>query len=118
MNENENMSESPATDVVTPGQQVADDVPEVLKSSTENVTDANVAMLLERIEELSRRVGEAEQRVSEAEQRGYTRGRNESIERLMARPGVFESLQDDGAVDADMSEVMILNNLRPSVWDR
>lgn len=53
--------------------------------------------------------------IAEAELRGYMRGRNERIEQLM-HP--VESPADDG-VDPDPdrpSEVLILNNLRESVW--
>lgn len=51
--------------------------------------------------------------IAEAEHRGYMRGRNESIEQLMHS---VESPADDG-VDRDRpSEVLILNNLRESVW--
>lgn len=51
--------------------------------------------------------------IAEAELRGYMRGRNERIEQLM-HP--VESPADDG-VDPDRpSEVLILNNLRESVW--
>jgi hypothetical protein len=62
-----------------------------------------------------------ERLVAEAEERGYLRGRNESIAELMKRPGMFERADADSMSDstdsAGSSEVMILNNLRPSVWD-
>lgn len=51
--------------------------------------------------------------IAEAEHRGYMRGRNESIEQLM-RPA--ESPADDGINRDRPSEVLILNNLRESVW--
>ena len=49
--------------------------------------------------------------LAEAEHRGYVRGRNESIEKLMAP----QPAPDPAA--ASEREVLILNNLRPSVWD-
>lgn len=62
-----------------------------------------------------------ERLVAEAEERGYLRGRNESIAELMKRPGMFERADADSMSDSadsvGSSEVMILNNLRPSVWD-
>lgn len=52
-----------------------------------------------------------EQLIAQAEQRGYLRGRNENIEALMHQ-------SDTPARDEPQpsSEIMILNNLRPSVW--
>lgn len=46
--------------------------------------------------------------VTEAERRGYLRGRNERIERLMAQPGVWEEPK---------SGPTILNRPRRSIWD-
>lgn len=55
--------------------------------------------------------------VAEAEERGYLRGRNERIEELMKRPGVFEpSAEERSGGDRQKPEVMILNNMRHSVW--
>lgn len=65
------------------------------------------------------KVSEIEALVAQAEERGYLRGRNESIERLMHQPGILERepwrRETSGQTD---SEPMILNNLRVSIWDR
>lgn len=55
--------------------------------------------------------------VAEAEQRGYLRGRNESIESLMSSPGMYEHSAGESQRLPSSNEVLILNNLRPSVWD-
>ncbi len=47
--------------------------------------------------------------VDEAERRGYLKGRNEQIERLMASPGIWEP--------EPQPEPLILNRPRRSVWD-
>ena len=62
---------------------------------------------------------EIEALVAEAEERGYLRGRNESIERLMRRPGILEQepWQRETYVRPE-TEPMILNNPRVSIWDR
>lgn len=62
---------------------------------------------------------EIEALVAEAEERGYLRGRNESIERLMRRPGILEQepWQRETYVQPE-TEPMILNNPRVSIWDR
>ncbi len=56
---------------------------------------------------------------NEAEQRGYLRGRNEKIEELMAQPGLFQPLTPASSTGSSsaQSEVLILNNMRPSIWD-
>lgn len=55
--------------------------------------------------------------IDEAENRGYLRGRNESIEALM-QPAAGQG-QPTEIPDADaMSEPLILNHIRPSIWDR
>lgn len=62
---------------------------------------------------------EIEALVAEAEERGYLRGRNESIERLMRRPGILE--QEPWQCETcgqPETEPMILNNPRVSIWDR
>jgi|GEM_PF-963733 len=58
--------------------------------------------------------------LAEAENRGYLRGRNESIEELMSRPGMLErNAAQRSADDADGgSEPMILSHCRVSIWDR
>lgn len=58
-----------------------------------------------------------EQLIAEAEQRGYLRGRNESIKQLMAQPAMYEQLNARPHQPSTDSEVMILNNMRRSVWD-
>ena len=65
------------------------------------------------------KLSEIEALVAEAEERGYLRGRNESIERLMRRPGILEQepWQREAYIQPE-TEPMILNNLRVSIWDR
>lgn len=65
------------------------------------------------------KLSEIEALVAEAEERGYLRGRNESIERLMRRPGILEQepWQRETYVQPE-TEPMILNNPRVSIWDR
>lgn len=53
--------------------------------------------------------------IAEAEARGYERARNERIEQWLAE-GKREHVEAGGYHDCD--EVMILNNIRPSVWER
>lgn len=58
--------------------------------------------------------------VAEAEQRGYLRGRNESIEVLMRKPGMFERVAD-GRVDEAGGEQDVpefLGHRRVSIWER
>lgn len=61
---------------------------------------------------------EIERLIAEAEARGYERGRNEGIEAWM-REGVAERCDGRRVIGDDMgdSEVMILNNMRRSVWE-
>lgn len=65
------------------------------------------------------KLSEIEALVAEAEERGYLRGRNESIERLMRRPGILEQepWQREAYIQPE-TEPMILNNPRVSIWDR
>ena len=57
--------------------------------------------------------------VEEAEQRGYLRGRNESIEELMRRPGMFERVPDVRVDDVDQGNAPeILSRRRVSIWER
>ena len=55
--------------------------------------------------------------IAEAEQRGYLRGRNESIEALMQRPGMMEHRDTGRPQDPSDTEPMILGNRRPSIWE-
>ena len=61
---------------------------------------------------------EIERLIAEAEARGYERGRNEGIEAWM-REGVAEGWDGSRLIGDDVgdSEVMILNNMRKSVWE-
>lgn len=61
---------------------------------------------------------EIERLIAEAEARGYERGRNEGIEAWM-REGVAERWDGRRVIGDDVgdSEVMILNNMRRSVWE-
>lgn len=54
--------------------------------------------------------------IAEAEQRGYLRGRNEQIERLMEAPTGYEA-EGAGEISRISGEPMILGSIRPSIWD-
>lgn len=58
--------------------------------------------------------------IAEAELRGYLRGRNEAIERLMREPSTLERPTDPapGVPSDPDSSPMILSNPRVSIWDR
>lgn len=51
-----------------------------------------------------------------AEERGYLRGRNEQITKLMEVPP--ELTTTVGRPNGMESEILILNNLRSSIWDK
>lgn len=56
--------------------------------------------------------------IAEAEQRGYLRGLNEQAEKQLQRPSVGSSPENEHReYIAENNEVMILNNIRKSVWD-
>lgn len=56
--------------------------------------------------------------IAEAEQRGYLRGLNERAEKQLQRPSVGSAPeQEHREYVAENNEVMILNNIRKSVWD-
>lgn len=56
--------------------------------------------------------------IAEAEQRGYLRGLNERAEKQLQRPSVGSAPeQEHREYTAENNEVMILNNIRKSVWD-
>lgn len=56
--------------------------------------------------------------IAEAEQRGYLRGLNERAEKQLQRPSVGSAPeQERREYTAENNEVMILNNIRKSVWD-
>lgn len=59
---------------------------------------------------------DVEQLIAEAEQRGYLRGRNERIEVEMRRPSLLENNRN-AERDVEVSQPLILNHLRRSVWD-
>lgn len=64
---------------------------------------------------------EMEKLLAEAEERGYLRGRNESIGRLMREPGALErplAQEEPGSSDRGDGSPMILSNPRVSIWDR
>lgn len=59
---------------------------------------------------------DVEKLLAEAEERGYLRGRNERIAELMEQPSAVDALLPD-TVLPDEPEILILNNIRPSIWD-
>ena len=52
----------------------------------------------------------------QAEQRGYLRGRNEAIERLMAAPSMWQPASGTSAAPEEPVPT-ILQNIRPCIWD-
>ena len=89
--------------------------PEVL---TANVKDVGNAPEEEIAEENSDMVAaEVEAKIAEAEHRGYLRGLNERAERLMQRPAPGEANIGQKEEYHTDDEVMILNNIRKSIWD-
>lgn len=57
--------------------------------------------------------------IAEAELRGYLRGRNEAIERLMREPSTLERPAEPATSSAEPeSAPMILNTPHISIWDR
>ena len=56
--------------------------------------------------------------VAEAEERGYLRGRNEKIAMEMRSPSLWETMREpEHMPDYEKPQPLILNHLRPSVWD-
>lgn len=57
--------------------------------------------------------------LAEAERRGYLRGCNEQIETLMQQPDLWHGSPAGNAAmtDGDEPQILILNHIRPSVWD-
>lgn len=90
-------------------------IPEV---QTANVKDVGNAPEEEIAEENSAMIAaEVEAKIAEAEHRGYLRGLNERAERLMQRPAPGEANIGQKAEYHTDDEVMILNNIRKSIWD-
>lgn len=57
--------------------------------------------------------------IAEAEQRGYLRGRNESIEELMRRPTMMQTIAPaPPSATETAEEPAILRHRRISIWDR
>lgn len=116
MNENcekqelpEMQTEAVATETVAENPEGSTTEAEEINEET-NVpeTDAGEAAITE---------AEIEARIAEAEHRGYLRGLNEQAERLLKRPAVGETCSENKAVYSPEEEVMILNNIRKSIWD-
>lgn len=59
---------------------------------------------------------EVEKMLKEAEERGYLRGKNEQIEKIMEKPSIF-SQQPFSEESGDISELLILKKLRKSRWE-
>lgn len=85
---------------------------------TANMKDVGNAPEEEIAEENSDMIAaEVEAKIAEAEHRGYLRGLNERAERLMQRPAPGEANIGQKAEYHTDDEVMILNNIRKSIWD-
>lgn len=105
MEENDDFNEDDGLQEVA---RVAEEVQE-----TAEVTEPEAAEVTEPVTD-----GDADRDalIAEAEMRGYMRGRNERIEELMRQPG--ECVPDPAPEPAghDGGEILILNNMRGSVW--
>lgn len=55
--------------------------------------------------------------IAEAEERGYLRGRNEKIAIEMRSPALWETIHESTDKQDEKPQPLILNHLRPSVWD-
>lgn len=91
---------------LTPEVQTAN-VKDVGNAPEEEIAEENSAMI----------AAEVEAKIAEAEHRGYLRGLNERAERLMQRPAPGEANIGQKAEYHTDDEVMILNNIRKSIWD-
>ncbi len=105
------------SDVMT-GEQAENPENLTPEVQTANVKDVGNAPEEEIAEENSDMIAaEMEAKIAEAEHRGYLRGLNERAERLMQRPAVGEANSEQKAEYHTDDEVMILNNIRKSIWD-
>ena len=105
------------SDVMT-GEQAENPENLTPEVQTANVKDVGNAPEEEIAEENSDMIAaEMEAKIAEAEHRGYLRGLNERAERLMQRPAPGEANIGQKAEYHTDDEVMILNNIRKSIWD-
>ena len=58
-----------------------------------------------------------EEELAEAERRGYLRGRNESIEKLMQAPAMYERCGAPAPETAATEEVPFLSRRKVSIWN-
>lgn len=126
MNENletQELQEMQSEESVTVSDVMTDEQAENPENLTPEVQTANVkdvgnAPEEEIAEENSDMIAaEVEAKIAEAEHRGYLRGLNERAERLMQRPAPGEANIRQKAEYHTDDEVMILNNIRKSIWD-
>lgn len=126
MNENletQELQEMQSEESVTVSDVMTDEQAENPENLTPEVKTANVkdvgnAPEEEIAEENSDMIAaEVEAKIAEAEHRGYLRGLNERAERLMQRPAPGEANIGQKAEYHTDDEVMILNNIRKSIWD-
>ena len=126
MNENletQELQEMQSEESVTVSDVMTDEQAENPENLTPEVQTANVkdvgnAPQDEIAEEKSAmNAAEMEAKIAEAEHRGYLRGLNERAERLMQRPAPGEANIGQKAEYHTDDEVMILNNIRKSIWD-
>lgn len=93
-----------------------DTAPEAAEEpTTETETPDPTPGLVARIEALEKRLSETDQLIRQARHQGYIDGRNESIENLTSQPPLWQH-PDDGQASDDEPQILILDNLRPSVW--
>lgn len=107
MNEQQNLeitSDTEITAVETPIEEVNPETATPVQD-TEAETAENAALTPESVAKL----------IEEAEERGYLRGRNESVDALMER--AVTSQPPNEAYDDEDDPVMILKEMRRSVWD-
>ena len=126
MNENletQELQEMQSEESVTVSDVMTDEQAENPENLTPEVQTANVkdvgnAPEEEIAEENSDMIAaEVEAKIAEAEHRGYLRGLNERAERLMQRPAPGETSSEQKAEYHADDEVMLLNNIRKSIWD-
>lgn len=67
-------------------------------------------------DDVSLNAADVERLVAEAEERGYLRGRNERIDEFMGAPALWQPSHSGGG-EMPATHVMILDNLKRSVWE-
>lgn len=109
----ETTQETKATEIITSQPLTPDSPPD--ENQTELEPQPNDQLPADDTVETDT-VNDLRQLIAQAEERGYLRGRNESIARLMERPSASDPSLPDIST-AGCPQTLILNNIRPSIWD-